>query len=174
MHNGPAVLLAACLPGGLGRPDPAGLVGVSARLTRPCPGETGLTGDGRRCPLPDAIRQARPAGGSARSAWRQPIWTTCAHQRSPGRWHRSAAPSPGRSGSGHDGGWPAAHARHHAPLARRAGSSRVRLVMRVLSCVVIVSAAITVWTRAALVFVLGPQLTSACLWIAAGGSLCAV
>ena len=46
--------------------------------------------------------------------------------------------------------------------------------MRVLSCVVIVSAAITVWTRAALVFALGPQLTSACLWIAAGGSLCAV
>ena len=46
--------------------------------------------------------------------------------------------------------------------------------MRVLSCVVIVSAAITVWTRAALVFVLGPQLTGACLWIAAGGSLCAV
>jgi hypothetical protein len=46
--------------------------------------------------------------------------------------------------------------------------------MRVLSCVVIVSAAITVWTRAALVFALGPQLTSAILWIAAGGSLCAV
>jgi hypothetical protein len=46
--------------------------------------------------------------------------------------------------------------------------------MRVLSCVVLVSAAITVWTRAALVFALGPQLTSACLWIAAGGSLCAV
>jgi hypothetical protein len=46
--------------------------------------------------------------------------------------------------------------------------------MRVLSCVVIVSAAITVWTRAALVFALGPQLTRACLWIAAGGSLCAV
>ena len=46
--------------------------------------------------------------------------------------------------------------------------------MRVLSCVVIVSAAITVWTRAALVFALGPQLTSACLWIAAGRSLCAV
>jgi hypothetical protein len=43
-----------------------------------------------------------------------------------------------------------------------------------LSCVVIVSAAITVWTRAALVFALGPQLTSACLWIAAGGSLCSV
>jgi hypothetical protein len=46
--------------------------------------------------------------------------------------------------------------------------------MRVLSCVVLVSAAITVWTRAALVFALGPQLTRACLWIAAGGSLCAV
>ena len=46
--------------------------------------------------------------------------------------------------------------------------------MRTLSCVVIVSAAITVWTRAALVFALGPQLTRACLWIAAGGSLCAV
>jgi hypothetical protein len=44
--------------------------------------------------------------------------------------------------------------------------------MRVLSCVVIVSAAITVWTRAALVFALGPQLTSACLWIA-GAAACA-
>lgn len=67
--------------------------------------------------LPGAIRQARAAGGSARSAWRQPIWTTYVHQRSPGRWHRSAAPSPGRPRSGHDGGWPAAHPRHHAPLA---------------------------------------------------------
>jgi hypothetical protein len=46
--------------------------------------------------------------------------------------------------------------------------------MRVLSCVVIISAAITVWTRAALVFALGAQLTRACLWIAAGGGLCAV
>ena len=43
-----------------------------------------------------------------------------------------------------------------------------------LSGVVIASAAVTVWTRAALVFVLGPQLTAVCLWIAAGGSLCAV
>jgi hypothetical protein len=50
----------------------------------------------------------------------------------------------------------------------------MRILIRLLSCVVIVSAAITVWTRAALVFALGPQLTSACLWIAAGGSLCAV
>jgi hypothetical protein len=50
----------------------------------------------------------------------------------------------------------------------------VRIVIRLLSCVVIASAAVTVWTRAALVFVLGPQLTSVCLWIAAGGSLCAV
>jgi hypothetical protein len=46
--------------------------------------------------------------------------------------------------------------------------------MRLLCCVVIASAVITVWTRAALAFVLGPQLTSVCLWIAAGGSLCAV
>ena len=50
----------------------------------------------------------------------------------------------------------------------------MRILIRLLSCVVIVSAAITVWTRAALVFALGPQLTSACLWIAAGGSVCAV
>jgi hypothetical protein len=50
----------------------------------------------------------------------------------------------------------------------------VRIVIRLLSCVVIASAAVTVWTRAALVFVLGPQLTAVCLGIAAGGSLCAV
>jgi hypothetical protein len=50
----------------------------------------------------------------------------------------------------------------------------VRIVIRLLSCVVIASAAVAVWTRAALVFVLGPQLTAVCLWIAAGGSLCAV
>jgi hypothetical protein len=50
----------------------------------------------------------------------------------------------------------------------------VRILIRLLSCVVIASAAITVWTRAALVFVLGPQLTAVCLWIAAGGSLCAI
>jgi hypothetical protein len=50
----------------------------------------------------------------------------------------------------------------------------VRILIRLLSCVVIASAAITVWTRAALVFVLGPQLTTVCLWIAAGGSLCAI
>lgn len=50
----------------------------------------------------------------------------------------------------------------------------MRILVRSLSWVVIVSAAVTVWTRAALVFALGPQLTSACLWIAAGGSLCAV
>jgi hypothetical protein len=50
----------------------------------------------------------------------------------------------------------------------------VRIVIRLLSCVVIASSAITVWTRAALVFVLGPQLTAVCLYIAAGGSVCAV
>ena len=50
----------------------------------------------------------------------------------------------------------------------------MRILIRLLSCVVIVSAAFTVWTRAALVFALGPQLTDACLWIAAGGSVCAV
>ena len=50
----------------------------------------------------------------------------------------------------------------------------MRIVLRLLSCVVIASATITVWTRAALVFAPGPQLTSTCLWIAAGGSLCAV
>ena len=50
----------------------------------------------------------------------------------------------------------------------------MRIVIRLLSCVVIASAAVTVWTRAALVFVLGPQLTAVCLWIAAGGSVCAV
>jgi hypothetical protein len=50
----------------------------------------------------------------------------------------------------------------------------VRIVIRLLCCVVIASAAITVWTRAALVFALGPSLASVCLWIAAGGGLCAV
>lgn len=50
----------------------------------------------------------------------------------------------------------------------------MRIVIRLLSCLVIVSAAITVWTRAALVFALGPELATVCLWIAAGGSLCAV
>jgi hypothetical protein len=50
----------------------------------------------------------------------------------------------------------------------------VRIVIRLLSCVVIASSAVTVWTRAALVFLLGPQLTAVCLWIAAGGSLCAI
>ena len=50
----------------------------------------------------------------------------------------------------------------------------MRIVIRLLSCVVIASSAITLWTRAALVFVLGPSLTAVCLWIAAGGSLCAV
>ena len=50
----------------------------------------------------------------------------------------------------------------------------MRIVIRLLSCLVIISSAITVWTRAALVFALGPQLTTVCLWIAAGGSLCAV
>jgi hypothetical protein len=50
----------------------------------------------------------------------------------------------------------------------------VRIVIRLLSGVVIASAAVTVWTRAALVFVLGPRLTAVCLWIAAGGSVCAV
>jgi hypothetical protein len=44
----------------------------------------------------------------------------------------------------------------------------MRILIRLLSCVVIVSAAITVWTRAALVFALGPRLASACLWIAGG------
>ena len=50
----------------------------------------------------------------------------------------------------------------------------MRIVIRLLSCLVIVSAAITVWTRAALVFALGPELATVCLWIAAGVSLCAV
>lgn len=50
----------------------------------------------------------------------------------------------------------------------------MRILIRLLSWTVIASAAITVWTRAALVFVLGPALTAVCLWIAAGGSLCAV
>jgi hypothetical protein len=56
----------------------------------------------------------------------------------------------------------------------RAGVYRVRIVLRLLCCVVIVSSAVTVWTRAALAFVLGTQLTAVCLWIAAGGSVCAV
>lgn len=50
----------------------------------------------------------------------------------------------------------------------------MRIVIRLLSFAVIVSAAVTLWTRAALAFVLGPQLTAVFLWIAAGGSLCAV
>ena len=60
-------------------------------------------------------------------------------------------------------------------LAGAGGSGHdVRIMIRLLCCVVIASAAITVWTRAALVFALGPQLAGVCLWIAAGGSLCAV
>jgi hypothetical protein len=50
----------------------------------------------------------------------------------------------------------------------------VRIVIRLLSCLVIASSAVTVWTRSALVFVLGPQLTAVCLWIAAVGSVCSV
>ena len=50
----------------------------------------------------------------------------------------------------------------------------MRIVIRLLSCVVLASSAITVWARAAVAFVLGPQLTAVCLWIAAGGSVCAV
>lgn len=50
----------------------------------------------------------------------------------------------------------------------------MRIVLRLVCVLVIASAAITVWTRTALVFVLGPQLTGVCVWIAAGGSLCAV
>lgn len=50
----------------------------------------------------------------------------------------------------------------------------MRVLIRLLSCMVIVSSAVTVWTRAALIFVLGAQLTAVCLWIAAGGSVCAV
>jgi hypothetical protein len=57
---------------------------------------------------------------------------------------------------------------------RWAEAGRVRIVIRVLCWVVLASTAITVWTRAALVFDLGPQLTSVSLWIGAGGSLCAV
>ena len=59
-------------------------------------------------------------------------------------------------------------------MAGRAGAYRVRIVIRLLSCVVLASSAITVWARAAVAFVLGPQLTAVCLWIAAGGSVCAV
>ena len=50
----------------------------------------------------------------------------------------------------------------------------MRILIRLLSCVVIASSAVIVWTRAALIFTLGPQLTAVCLWIAAGGSVCAV
>ena len=50
----------------------------------------------------------------------------------------------------------------------------MRIVIRLLACVVIVSSAITVWTRAALDFVLGPGLTAVCLAIAVVGSVCGV
>ena len=50
----------------------------------------------------------------------------------------------------------------------------MRILIRLLSCAVLASAAITVWTRATLVYVFGPGLTAVCLWIAAGGSLCAI
>jgi hypothetical protein len=50
----------------------------------------------------------------------------------------------------------------------------VRIVIRLLACVVIVSSAIAVWTRAALVYVLGPQVTAVCLAIAVVGSVCGV
>lgn len=41
------------------------------------------------------------------------------------------------------------------------------IVIRLLCCVVIAGAAITVWTRAALVFAQGLSLASVCLWTAA-------
>jgi hypothetical protein len=50
----------------------------------------------------------------------------------------------------------------------------VRILIRLLSWVVIASAAITALTRGSLVYVFGPGLTRAFLWIAAGGTLCAV
>jgi hypothetical protein len=50
----------------------------------------------------------------------------------------------------------------------------VRILIRLLSCVVLGCAAVIAWTRAGLVVALGPGLTAVCLWVAAGGSLCAV
>jgi hypothetical protein len=50
----------------------------------------------------------------------------------------------------------------------------MRIVIRLLACVVIVSSAIAVWTRAALDYVLGPQVTAVCLAIAVVGSVCGV
>jgi hypothetical protein len=47
----------------------------------------------------------------------------------------------------------------------------MRIVIRLLSCLVIVSAAITVWTRAALVFTLGPQLATVCLGTKTNGHM---
>ena len=55
-------------------------------------------------------------------------------------------------------------------MPRRAGADRKRIVLRLLCCVVIASAVITVWTSAALAFVLGPQLTSVCPLLAAAES----
>jgi len=137
--------------------------------------ETGLTGEDR--------------GGSsswARHTSRGPAVARHARRRG-GRYGSRFAPAklaadgiaarlpyPGAAWSGDDGGWPLAPVGEPAPFPRREGAGRVRIVLRMLCCVVIASAAITVWTRAALVFALGPQLTSVCLWIAAGGSLCAV
>jgi hypothetical protein len=67
-----------------------------------------------------------------------------------------------------------ASARLRGQTALLGETGRVRIILGLLCVVVIASAAVTAWTRAALTVILGPQLTSVCLWIAAGGSLCAV
>jgi hypothetical protein len=49
-----------------------------------------------------------------------------------------------------------------------------RVIIRLLSYLVIASAAVVVWTRGALVYVFGARQVTVFLWIAAGGTVCAV
>jgi hypothetical protein len=50
----------------------------------------------------------------------------------------------------------------------------VRVIIRLLSYLVIASAAVVAWTRGTLVYVFGAQQTTVFLWIAAGGTVCAI
>ncbi len=50
----------------------------------------------------------------------------------------------------------------------------MRIIIRFLSLVVIASAAVTVWTRAQLGYLFGARQAAVLMWIAAGGTLCAV
>ena len=116
------------------------------------PGETGLPEVAGRVPEPGRDRPGAVLLWFDTLGKRWPIWITFVNPPSSRQRASQRGYLTGAGGFGHD----------------------MRIMIRLLCCVVIASAAITVWTRAALVFALGPQLAGVCLWIAAGGSLCAV